>query len=198
MKRIVLLGFILFAGLLSGCATTWKVDSEVRTFSSLPAVPPGAAYRFERLPSQQSHGEQQAKLEGIAQQALAKVGMPRNDAAAKYSVQIGARAQRESSPWEDTWPGWGLAGRDYAVTPTGQIVWVQSFARPELPWFRREVSLIVRELGSNQVVYETHAVHDGRWADSTAVLPAMFEAALSDFPRAAPGVKKVEITVPLR
>ncbi|MBC7434658.1 MAG: hypothetical protein H7332_01160 [Bdellovibrionales bacterium] len=195
MKRIALLSLLLLTGLLSGCASTWMVDSKVQTFSSLPAVPANAAYRFERLPSQRSYGEQQAKLEAIAEQALSRVGLRRDDAAARLSVQIGARAQREASPWQDTWPG---MGGDYTVTATGQIVWTQPFARPELPWFRREVSLIIRDLGNNQIAYETLAVHEGRWADSTLVLPAMYEAALRDFPQATQGVKKVNITVPLR
>ena len=195
MKRIALLSLLLVAGLLSGCASTWLVDSQVQTFSSLPAVPANAVYRFERLPSQQSYGEQQAKLETIAQQALSRVGLQRDDAAARYSVQIGARAQREASPWQDMWPG---IGGDYIVTATGQLVMTQRFMRPELPWFRREVSLVIRDLGTNQIVYETHAVHEGRWADSVVVLPAMFDAALRDFPQATRGVKKVDITVPLR
>ena len=195
MRRIALLTLVALAGLLPGCASTWLVDSQVQTFSSLPAIPANAAYRFERLPSQQSYGEQQAKLEAIAQQALSQHGMRRDDAAARYSVQIGARAQRETSPWQETWPG---AGGDYTVTATGQLVMMQPFMRPELPWFRREVSLIVRDLGSNQIVYETRAVHEGRWADSVVVLPAMYDAALRDFPQATQGVKKVEITVPLR
>jgi hypothetical protein len=195
MKRIAFISLVLAAGLLSGCATTWLVDSQVQTFSSLPAIPANAAYRFERLPSQQSYGEQQARLEAIAQQALNRVGLRRDDAATRYSVQIGARAQREASPWQDTWPG---MGGDYVVTATGQLVMMQPFMRPELPWFRREVSLLIRDLGSNQIVYETHAVHEGRWADSVLVLPAMYDAALRDFPQATQGVKKVEITVPLR
>ena len=198
MKRFTLFLVVAAAALLAGCASTWQVNSDVRTFSSLPAIPANAAYRFERLPSQQSHGEQQARLEAVVEQSLAKVGMRRNDAAAKYSVQIGARAQREASPWEDTWGGFGLPGRDYTVTGNGQIIWLQPFSRPELPWFRREVSIIMRDLANNQVVYETQAMHEGRWADSSLIIPALFDSALSDFPRSTQGVKKVEVTVQLR
>lgn len=198
MKRVTLSIFIAAAAFLTGCASTWQVNSDVRTFSSLPVIPANAAYRFERLPSQQSNGEQQARLEAVVEQSLAKVGLRRDDGAAKYSVQIGARAQREASPWEDTWGGYGLPGRDYTVTGGGQIIWLQPFSRPELPWFRREVSVIMRDLANNQVVYESHAVNEGRWADSSLILPAMFDSAVSDFPKSTQGVKKVEVTVPLR
>jgi hypothetical protein len=196
MKRT--LGAILLAAgtLLTGCATSWVVDSDVRTFSSLRAVPTGgAAFRFERLPSQQSYGEQQAQVEAMVQQSLSKVGFRRDDAAAKYAVQTGARVQRERSPWDDPWGGWGFPGRDYVVTGTGHVIPLSPFPRMEQPWYRREVSIIIRDLGNNQVVYETHAAHDGPWADSAAVLPVMFDAALQGFPNAPPGVRKVNVTI---
>jgi hypothetical protein len=195
-RWLAALALLAAAALLQGCATTWRVDSDVRTFSTLPALQPGSTYRFERLPSQQAHGEQQQALESIAQQSLARYGLRRDDAAAQYSVQIGARAQREASPWEDNWL---LPGRDYVVNGAGQVVWVQSFARPELPWFRREVSVVIRDLRqAGKVVYETQAAHEGRWADSSLILPALFDSALTDFPQATTGVKRVSVTVPLK
>ncbi|MFT4267698.1 MAG: hypothetical protein QM586_10860, partial [Xenophilus sp.] len=61
---------------LGGCATSWTVDSQVRSFSALPAsVPAGATYRFERLPSQQADPEAQARLEALAEPALAAAGL---------------------------------------------------------------------------------------------------------------------------
>lgn len=184
------------AALLQGCATTWRVDSDVRTFSTLPALQPGSTYRFERLPSQQAHGEQQQAIESIAQQSLERYGLRRDEQAAQYSVQVGARAQREASPWEDNWL---MPGRDYVVNGAGQVIWVQSFARPELPWFRREVSVVIRDLRqAGKVVYETQAAHEGRWADSSLILPALFDSALTDFPQATAGVKRVSVTVPIK
>ena len=54
LRRILTAATLLT--LLSGCATHWVVDSDVRSFSNLPAadVAAGATYRFERLPSQQA------------------------------------------------------------------------------------------------------------------------------------------------
>ena len=45
------------------------------------------------------------------------------------------------------------------------------------------------------MVYETHAVNDGPWSDSQAVLPAMFQAALQGFPNPPQGVRRVDIQV---
>jgi hypothetical protein len=194
--HIAIAALLALTALLTGCATTWQVDAAVNTFSSLSALPAGGTYRFEHLPSQRSHGEQQAALENIVEQSLARTtNLRRDDQSARYSVQIGARAQREASPWEDTWM---LPGRQYIVTGKGQILWTQPMMPPDMPWFRREVSLVMRELAGNQIVYETRAVNEGRWADSTLILPAMFDSALSDFPRSSQGPKKVVTTVQLR
>ncbi len=49
---------------LGGCATRWVVDSQVRSFSELPADAAArtpVAYRFERLPLQQQ-GPEAARL----------------------------------------------------------------------------------------------------------------------------------------
>ncbi|WP_253261902.1 hypothetical protein [Ramlibacter montanisoli] len=55
--------------------------------------------------------------------------------------------------------------------------------------------MIVRELASNRVVYETRAVNDGPWLDNNAVLPAMFDAAMQGFPNPPPGPRRVDIQV---
>ena len=54
----------------------------------------------------------------------------------------------------------------------------------------------MRELPSNQVVYETRARNDGPYSDSRAVLPVMFQAALQGFPTPPPGERRVDITLP--
>lgn len=189
--------------LLSGCSSIIVVDSDVQAYSTLPAMPARAGYRFERLPSQQSDAARQAVLEGMAQQALAKVGMQRDDAHPAYSVQIGASVQRLLSPlWDAPWPGWGLPGR-YIVNRRGQVIWLNDFGGPygyygfyDMPYYLRTVSLTMRDLGTSQVVYETHAAHDGPWADTDAILPAMFEAALRGFPNPPKGPRRVDIEIP--
>ncbi|HSV51683.1 MAG TPA: DUF4136 domain-containing protein [Burkholderiaceae bacterium] len=197
LSGILSLAFLL---LLGGCAGIRLVDNDVRSFSSLPAVAVGTTYRFERLPSQQTHGAAQEQLEAMAQKALAKVGLQRNDAAPKYSVQIGARMQKDPrAPWDDPWPGWGMHGRDHVVTGSGRVVFMPGFGfgfgRWESPYYRREVSVVMRDLATSKVVYETHASHDGRWSDSEAVFPAMFDAALRGFPQPASGPRRVDVEI---
>ena len=101
MPRLVrLFTAALLATTLTGCATGYLLDNQVQSFSSLPALPATASYRFERLPSQLADPTQ-AALEGLADPALHKAGLRRDDAAPRYSVQVAARITRTLSPWAD-------------------------------------------------------------------------------------------------
>jgi hypothetical protein len=55
------------------------------------------------------------------------------------------------------------------------------------------VSVVVRELPANRVVFETHASNDGPILDNRVVLPAMFDAAMQGFPNPPPGPRRVDI-----
>jgi len=194
--RLVLAAAV--AAALSGCATGYLLDNEVQSFSHLQGVPAQPTYRFERSLSQQVDPAQQA-LEALADPALHKAGLRRDDAQPRYSVQVSARTNRTLSPYADPWDrwGWGWGGGwslGYGSRHLG-IGLGGPFPRTDSYWFHREVSVLVRELGSNKVVYETHAVNDGPWLDNRSVLPAMFEAAMQGFPTPPPGPRRVDIQV---
>lgn len=190
-----LLGWIVLAALLlSGCATGYLLDNNVQSFSGLAAMPAQPTYRFERLPSQQSPA--QAQLEAMADPALHKAGLRRDDANPRYSVQITARLQRVlspwASPWSSPWDGWGWGGGFGYGFGYG---FGHPFARMASPWHQREVSVIMRELPSNRVVFESHGANDGPWLDNSSVFPAMFEAALQGFPNPPTGPRRVNIQI---
>ena len=90
MKRLVFLFTLALAALLSGCAGMRVVDSQVLAVANVPSGVQlqGAKYRFERLPSQVSNPEA-GLAEQQAEQALAAVGLLRDDAAAHISVLVG-------------------------------------------------------------------------------------------------------------
>ncbi|MEN9763625.1 MAG: hypothetical protein RI906_3451 [Pseudomonadota bacterium] len=180
---------------LSACSTVRRIDSDVQALSVAPAdyVWQGARYRFERLPSQSARLESE-QAEAWAARALASVGLIRDDSAAQISVLVGLESvQYFSDPW----------GRPHMVGPlTGVntargIAWVSSpGARlPPTPQYQRRVSLLIRDLRSGTIVYETRALHDGPWHDDAVIFPVMFEAALAGFPMPQPGVRRVEIEV---
>jgi len=55
---------------------------------------------------------------------------------------------------------------------------------------------VLREAGTNRVVYETRARNDGPYTSSAAILPVMFQAALQGFPNPPQGERRVNIELP--
>ncbi|MDB5732095.1 MAG: hypothetical protein JWQ03_1990 [Variovorax sp.] len=193
MRRTLTALFLMAT--LTGCATRWVVDNNVSSHSALAAVAAGASYRFERLPSQQDDAAAQRALEAMAEAALARVGLRRDDVAPAYTAQIGVRVTSELSPWADPWlygGGWGPR-RGY---PGGWGWQGAMFPPAATPWYAREVNIVLRELPSHRIVYETRARNEGPYASSTAVLPVMFDAALQGFPNPPAGERRVDIELP--
>lgn len=195
---------VTLVGLLGGCASTRMVGSEVNSFARwAPAPPaPGSSYRFERLPSQQSDMSQ-ARLEGLTQAALAKVGLQHNPQAASLSVQVSASSQPMlRSRWDGGYYPYGSpnifigGGSGGGVNSVGVGF---GFGFPlggmDTPIYRREVSIVMRELRSNVAVYETRAVSEEPWLDTDPVLSAMLDAALRGFPVPPAGPRRVNVEI---
>ena len=207
---------LAIAACLAGCATSWVVDSEVNSFSRGGSVAAGAGYRFERLPSQQGAEPGQSQLEAMADVALQRAGLRRDDVKPAYSAQVSARVTVVAAPWGDPFlsPGWG-PGYPFGYGPRyragfgggygawrggGWGRWGDPFHGPVFPpnpWYQREVNLVLRALPSGLVVYETSARNDGPSAASGAVLPTLFDAALEGFPNPPAGPRRVRIAIPL-
>ena len=186
--------------LLTACSGMRIVDTDVSNFPgpAAQAIPQAATYRFERLPSQQTQAQQSAALEALAQTALERVGLRRDDANAQYSVQLGLRMFRDpQAPWDDPRYVRGIAVPALVNTQYGMLMRHPSLSLQfDFPYYRREVSIVVRRMADAQVVFETRAQHDGRWSDDAAVLPAMFQAALQGFPNPVAGTRRVVIEIP--
>ncbi len=208
MKRAltaIILGASLI-GLLGGCASSRLVNSDVTSFARwVPAPPaPGASYRFERLPSQQVPDARQPALEGLAQAALARVGLQHNPQAATFSVQVSATTQPIMRPrWENSgYPygggssifiGSGIGGGGGSV---GFGFGIPIGGGMEPPLYRRDVNLVIRELRGNTAVYETRAFSEDPWADDGPVISTMLDAALRNFPVPPAGTRRISIEIP--
>lgn len=197
MKR--LLAVLTLALLLGGCSSVRLVESQVRAVPAATAGQPieaGARYRFERLPSQADQVETDS-VEAIAEAELADVGLVRDEAAARYSVLL---TTRMSSYMVDEW------GRPYDGSRVGGSIMIGTGGMgsmiglgmrfPPSTHYRHEVTLLLRELASGQVVYETSAVHEGPWSDRYNILRAVLAAALKDFPNPPPGSRRVKVEIP--
>lgn len=191
--------------MLGGCASVIRLDHDVQSYPQWPEAQrpaPGDGFRFDRLPSQQDHGGAQGRLESqVAERLIGKglVHQPAPAETARWSVEVSARSQRlpygpGESPFSP-WPGPGLAGRDYVVTGSGQVVWMPLGWWMPPPLYQRELSVIVRDRHTGRAVYESRAAHDGPWADSPRLWDALAQAALDGFPAPPPGPRRVVIEV---
>ena len=199
MKRLAALFTFALATLLSGCAGMRVVDSQVLAVANVPAGVQlqGASYRFERLPSQINNPEA-GLAEQQAEQALAAVGLMRDDARAQLSVLVGFQGtQYLADPWGAPYPGpYGSISIGRGMPWGSGIGFGMGMRFPPPTHYRREVSLILRDLRSGQVVYETRASHDGPWHDSTTIFATLFKAALANFPNPPAGPQRVNIEIP--
>ena len=199
MKRLATLLALAVLGLLTGCASLRVVDSQVLAVANMPAGMSlqGARYRFERLPSQTGNPEA-GLAEQQAEQALAAVGLVRDDAAAQISVLVGYQAvQYLADPWGTPYAGpYGSLSIGRGVGWGSGVGWGMGMRFPPPTHYRREVSLILRDLRSGQVVYETRASHDGPWSDSTVIFATLFKAALANFPHPPASPQRVRIEIP--
>ena len=184
----------LALSLLTGCSTVRRIDSQVQ---SVRAPVPGAAalqgahYRFERLPSQ-IHNPQAGLAEQQAQLALTAVGLVRDDAGAQLSILVTTRATTYmADPWGRPVVNMGLNG--YWGHGVGMGMGMRF---PPPTYYQYEVSLLMRDLRSAQVVYETQAVHNGPWADANTLFPVLMQAALHDFPNPPAALRQVNIDIP--
>ena len=190
---------------LSGCAGIRAINSDVSTYGSWPAERKPATYAFERLPSQQERADEQKQVEDAARGALATAGFTpaATPGEAQVTVQVGARVGTY-----DRWPyadpfwrnvsvgyfyglhrgfghsrwGWGL-GAGYGGW-AGNAGWVG---------YEREVALLIRDQKTGQLLYEARASNNGASSAINPLLPAMFSAALKDFPAGGPNPRSVNV-----
>lgn len=188
------IALLIGAILLSGCAGVRLVDTQVNSFAP-QAITAGANYQFERLPSQMADPVNQAKLEKLAEQALTKVGLKRQNNA-PLLVQVSAVQRQENALNQGgVGIGWGLGwvfGHGAISTGNRGTLFPGLESRTT---YWRQVSLIMRN-AAGAVVFESHASHEGIWADGEVVLAAMLDAALQGFPTPPAGVRRVNIEIP--
>lgn len=207
---------------LSGCSSVRIIESQVQTSPQWAAVSGGGAsvsssapakalFRLERLPADVNNlqaGWAEVELEN----ALLPLGWTRNDVDAQYSVWVGVRtaefiADAWGRPVRGPWVNHVFVSVGSGYRPRGvgaNVAWniglpVYSGMRPGFPpavGYAQEVSIIIRDLKTSQVVYQTKATHDGPWADHQNILRALISAALQGFPNPQVLQRRVDISIP--
>lgn len=180
------------AAMLTACAAP-PPQATVQVFTPAVSVPAGATYRFSRLPSQVSRPDL-AAMEGVAEAALARAGLRRDDAGGRLAVElmVSQDAVAYASPWGPPWVGVGIGGGSWGGGWGGSGVGVGlSFpigggGSTVYPSLRADV--LLRDLANGQVVYQSQA---GGGAGASA--PMLVEAALRGFPHVPPGSRVVPL-----
>jgi hypothetical protein len=182
------------AALLSGCATSRIIDTDVKSFAGTPAAPPNATYRFERLPSQEGSMDQNL-VETMTAKALAKAGPVFSKDKPAYSVQVNLHIVRlPRDPRYDPWMiGYLPMGHHFGP---GRLGYGGIGMYSETPWYRNSVHLVMRDLATSSVAFESTALFESPWPDSINIIPVMLDAALQGFPLPPQGPRTVSLELP--
>jgi hypothetical protein len=209
MKRIFLLALAAGMLLLTACTNVRIIESQVQSTPQWTGSAPSKAfYRWDRLPADVNN-PQAGWAEVQLESALAPLGWTRNDLEAQYTVWVGVRtAEFIADPWgrpvRSPWVnhlhisvGSGYRAHGMGVG-FGMSTGLPPFGRAGFPppsGYAQEVSIIVRDLNTSNVVYQTKATHEGPWADHANILPSMMAAALQGFPN--PQVRNRRVDTPI-
>jgi hypothetical protein len=190
---------LLAAVALAGCASLSSIVSDVSSYSHWPSGRAASTYAFERLPSQQANPQQAQMLEDTARLAIEAAGFaPVGEGAAPdVTVQIGARITAyDPSPFDDPfwYGGVGYWHRPFAYgrRPYWGPYWGPGWGYgawgpySSFPVYEREVAILLRDKRTGEPLYEARALSEGNTSGVADVLPAMFVAALRDFPSGSP------------
>ena len=184
----------------AGCSAISTVSVDVQSQGSWPEGRSPGTFAIERLPSQQADAAEQERIEAAALPALVAVGFRQAPPGeADVLIQLGVRVfqvlRRDpfgaSMAWRSDW--WFHRGRWPYQPGTGFGLSYEY----DLPDQQREVAVLIRDRRSQQFLYEARGVYTSRWT-SDALLPALFDAVLKDFPATALSPRTVTVVVPRR
>lgn len=176
--------------LLSACTHLRDVDSTVQAYSTLASLPQPATYRLERLPSQTGPGNSFAALEPLVTQAFAAIGLQPNDTAPRLLVQVTTEASILQPPMYPPGFAWGWQYRSHGLYAHRML------REQPPPLYRRAVGVVMRDTQTQQVVYETRALHEDVWTDDPRIYGVLLQAALQNFPYPTQGERQVRLPMP--
>ncbi len=191
---------------LAACGGVPQITSEVSSFPQWPVQRAPGRYVFDRLPSQDAKPERQATLEAACLPALTEAGFTpaAQPDQADVSVQLSSTVRADNrvrydpfwsplGPWGPYGP-YGLDARHGHPGVWGRGPW-PGFGT-DLPYVRIQLDVLIRDRKGNQVLYETHAVHERVGGADVRLLAPLCSAALEGFPAPALGPRAVTVTIP--
>ena len=177
---------VLLAVMITACAAP-PPQATVQVFTLLTQLPAGTSYRHERLPSQAARPDL-AALEGVADGALARAGLRRDDTRARLSVEIAVSqdAVAYAPAWGPPWVNLGVAGGSWGGGGVGVGLSFPIGGSAVVP--SQRVDVLLRDLANGQVLFQSQAS-----SNSGANAAMLVDAALRGFPHVPPGVRVVPL-----
>jgi len=183
-SRHRLLAGLFLASLLAACAAP-PPQASVQVFTLGAQLPPGTTYRQEPLPSQANRPDR-AALEGVADAALARAGLRRDDMNPRLGVQVTVLQDpvAYAPAWGPSWLSVGVGGGSWSGGAAGIGLSLPVGGGPVHASER--VDVLLRDLSTGQVVFQSQA-------SGPASAPVLLDAALRDFPNMPPGLRVVPL-----
>ncbi|WP_298934383.1 DUF4136 domain-containing protein [uncultured Ramlibacter sp.] len=180
---------LLMAAMLAACAVP-PPQASVQVFTRPTQFSPGTAYRHERLPSQALRPDQ-AMLEAVADTALTRAGLRRDDTNPRLAVQatVSQDAVAYGSGWGPSWMNVGVGGGSWGGGGVG--VGLSFPVGGSVAYPVQRVDLVLRDLTNGQVVFQSQAS-----SNSGAGAALLLQEALRDFPNLPPGTRLVPLPRP--
>lgn len=185
---------------LSGCVAGVRVvDAQVQTTA---ARAPGAGIlaagaRYHLEPAVGGVGQlPPARIDAMAEAALARVGLVRDDAVARLGVQASANVNAYwAYGYEPSNAALSLGlGRGFRGGGVGfGFGFGGPIMDPTIPAYVSEARLLMRDVQTGQIVYDSRARHDGPWHDTENVIAALFAASLQGFPVVPDMPRRVQV-----
>ena len=188
LRGLKVVSAVMLAVVLGACSTVRTADSSVTSFAGQAAAVNGATYRFEELPSQ-SKEPQYGEIQSMAEKALSETGLKRDDAAARYSVEVSMVSEQFLRQ-----PYVVLGRYSRFVMPSDRLFWPGYYPiAMDSITYRYQLRLVMRDTSTAKVAYETTAELEVPWSDSINMIPALLKAALRDYPTPPTSTRKVQV-----
>jgi hypothetical protein len=123
-------------------------------------------------------------------QALGKLGLQPSDASPRIAIQVTTEASTVQAPFYPPGFAWGIHYRSYGLYTNRML------REQPPPLYRRAVSVVMRDTQTQQVVYETRALHEDVWTDDPRIYGVLLQAALQSFPYSTQGERRVRLPMP--
>jgi Domain of unknown function (DUF4136) len=187
-RGLKIVSAVLLMAVLGACSTVRTADSSVTSFAVKAVAVNAAVYRFEQLPSQ-SKDPLYGEIQAMAETALAEAGLKRDEAAARYTVEVSMVSEQYLRQ-----PYVVLGRYSRFVMPSDRLFWSGYYpAMKDSVSYRYQLRLVMRDASTARVAYETTAELEVPWSDSINMIPALLKAALRDYPLPPTGTRKVQV-----